>query len=487
MSSKLTLDFGEILGREKTIPEIAVADFILLRGEEQGKRLKAQSVTGIILELNRPQALLRGVELPAGPGILYVRLPSGETLTERIHIDALPGKETGKLSFELAKKKETFRIVTKLPDAYEAHRVSHSENPFRERRIRSDRSRWSTVEVDRSQSLRENQTQLENLLRPFASRVVTQKQGMLGIAKLKSSAGTFTASSRNLAKRAPFGVSLVGEVRTIKPTKLYGPNEEPHARWMAPLSVRATRHADEPHRDRIFALSFEASSEPTPLQVACIPAIWRTRAAKPAPLTVRYVSDHLNRMQRGARMVVEVDDPKFTALLQFMQTGDLAASVSLLAQAERALFEKFYNPYAAAVGGYVLTYADEGAWKKNWGRWLYNLATQFSDLPDGHVLLANLILQGPTFAKEQIPEYSQHNAPELALISVLEAIRRGPPMYRFGLRMLSSNIAILNHLIPAEHPDRTELDLAADYVRSLNMRVDRAQPFCVFDVAESML
>jgi hypothetical protein len=478
MSNKLILDFDKIRETTAVLPEIAVADFILLRGEGQGKRPDSKSVTGIILELNNPQALHQGIQLPAGPGILYIRLPSGETLAERVHVEASRGKNTGNLSLELAKPEEVFGYSSRLTHADAAHQSPGLVDLVRAQRTPSDRSRWSTVTLDQAKRPRNKPPQLSTLLKPFASQVVTERQGMLGIAKLKSSVGTFDPMVSNRARSAHFGSSLVGQVRTVKPTKLYGPNDGPRAKWNAPLSEKT-------QKDRIFALSFDASGEPTPLQVACIPAIWRRQSDKPAPMTVRYVSEQLTGDQRGARVVVEVEDPKFRALLQFMQTGDLASSVSLLAQAERALFDKFYNPYAAAAGGYVLTFTGYVDWNKNWGRWLHNLATHFSDLPDGHVLLANLILQGPTPAKEQIPGYSNDNASELALKSVLEAVRRGPPMYRFGLRMLSSNVAILNHLVPADHADRAQLDAAADYVRNLNMRVDRDQPFCVFNVADN--
>lgn len=58
-------------------------------------------------------------------------------------------------------------------------------------------------------------------------------------------------------------------------------------------------------------------------------------------------------------------------------------------------------------------------------------------------------------------------------------------MYRFGLRMLSSSIAILNHLVGAHHESRGLLNAAADYVRNLSVRVDRDQPFSVFDVGRN--
>ncbi|MDR6379658.1 hypothetical protein [Paraburkholderia caribensis] len=486
MSTQLILDFDKIRESAEPLPDIGVADFIPLKRDGQDERRNVGPVKGIVLELNKPQALRRGFVLPAGPGILYVRLPTGETLAERIEVEASQGQTTGKLTLKVARPEEFVDLTPNFVADYQAPRREVVADFFRAPSAPADRSRWSTVNFDQFEQRpsREPRT-LTSFLEPFASRVVSERQGNRGIAKLQSSAGTFTPEHEELGGRVPFDSSLVGQVQAAKPTKLYGPPDELHAQWKAPLSTKRRRPSDEEQKERYFALSYEAVDEPMPLQVACLPGRWRTLEDESARLTVQYVSDQFKSDQRGMRVVVGVEDPKFRALLQFMQTGDLASSVSLLAQAEHALYEKFLNPYAAAAGGYVLTYAGYREWRHDWGRWLHNLATRFPALPDGHILLANLILQGPESVKEQIPGYSHDHAWELALDSVLESVRRGPPMYRFGLRMLSSSIAILNHLVGVDHPERRQLDAAADYVRNLSVRVDRHQPFCVFDVGRN--
>ncbi|KHK51920.1 hypothetical protein PI87_20465 [Ralstonia sp. A12] len=486
MSTRLTLDFDKIRESAEPLPDIGVADFIPLKADGQVEHPKSKPVKGIVLELNKPQALRRGIELPAGPGILYVRLPTGETLAERIEVEASQGQTTGKLTLRVAGRQELVDFPAYVAEIHPTPRRAAVPDSLRARSDPSDRSRWSTVKFDHfEQRPGRKPPNLSSFLEPFASQVVSERQGNRGIAKLQSSAGTFRPAHSVLDSRVHFESSLVGQVQAAKPTKLYGPRDELHAQWRMPLSTKRRRHVDEEQQERYFALSFEAEDEPRPLQVACVPGRWRTLADESARLTVQYVSDQLRNNQRGPRVVVGVDDPKFRALLQFMQTGDLASSVSLLVQAERALYEKFLNPYAAAAGGYVLTYAGYHDWHDDWGHWLHNLATRFPALPDGHILLANLILQGPESAKEQIPGYSPDQAWELALGSVLESVRRGPPMYRFGLRMLSSSIAILNHLVGAGHAERRRLNAAAKYVRSLSVRVDRHQPFCVFDVSRN--
>lgn len=487
MSTQFILDFERIRGSEEPLPDIGVADFIPLKGGPKDSRPDVKPVKGIVLELNKPHALRRGFELPAGPGILYVRLPNGETLAERIEVEATRGRTTGTLTLKVAGSEELVKSPSNFGEAYGAPRRAVVGSSLRAPSEPSDRSRWSTVKFDyleQRPGLRP--PKLSSFLEPFASRVVSERQGNRGIAKLQSSAGTFRPASSMLGGRMLFDSSLVGEVQAAKPTKLYGSRDDLRAQWKAPMSARRRQHSDEEQDARYFALSFESAEEPMPLQVACVPARWRTLADESARLTVQYISEHSTTDRRGPRVVVGVDDPKFRALLQFMQTGDLASAVSLLVQAERALYEKFLNPYAAAAGGYVLTHAGYRAWHHDWGQWIHNLATRFPALPDGHILLANLILQGSESAKEQIPDYSHDQAWKLALCSVLESVRRGPPIYRFGLRMLSSSIAILNHLVGPDHADRRRLDAAAYYVRNLSMRVDRHQPFCVFDVGRNV-
>ena len=475
MSNQLILDFDKIREAGEPLPDIAVADFIPLKGDGEDSLPDARAVKGIVLELNRPETLNRGFILPAGHGILYVRLPTGETLVERVYIGVSEGQVTGKLKLKLAGQKEALSPTHQFVHAHSAPRRAGMTESVRSQTPRSERSRWSMIKFDQSERSGQSPRTLSSFLEPFANRVVDERQGNRGIVKLSSAPRTFAPSVSGLAKRVQFDSLLVGEVRAAKPTKLYGARDDLHAQWKTPIS--------QTKNERFFALTFEAGNEPVPLQVACVPGVWKTyEDNKSASLTMHYVTEYSTRGQRGGRVVVSIEDPKFKALLQFMQTGDLASSMSLLSQAMLALNEKFHNPYAAAAGGYVLTHAGYQGGHTKWGRWVHNLAKYFPTLPDGHILLANLILQGPSKIKERIPDYSTDTACALALRSILEAVRRGPPLYRFGLRMLSSNIAILNHLIKVDHPDRLRLEAAADYVRKLSMRVDRHQPFCVFDV-----
>lgn len=480
MTTELVLDFEKVRDSDEPLPEIGVADFIPFKGDG---RVAIKPVKGIVLELRNRQALKRGIEVPAGPGMLYVRLPTGEVLAERVDVVPTQGLTTGTLKLKVAGLTGRFELAAEVIRAFSPVPVREVADAFRtpsDSVERADRSRWSTVRFDQPRP----GVQLSTLLEPFAREVVNERQGNRGIAKLESSARTVKLN-KDLWNRIGFDSAFVGEVQAAKPTKLYGSRDELHASWKKKLPTKPWQQSEKNRMERYFALSFEAEDEPAPLQVACVPSRWRTLSDESARLSVQYIPHHSSSDSRGSRMVVGVDDPKFSALLQFMQTGDLASSVSLLRQAENALYEKFMNPYAAAAGGYVLTHAGYPLWNQDWGRWLHNLATHFPDIPDGHILLASLVLQGPEACKKRIPGYELNNAWQIALASVLESVKRGPPMYRFGLRMLSGSIAILNHLVDADHESREQLNAAAEYVRNLSVRVDRNQPFCVFDVGRN--
>lgn len=479
MSTDLVLDFGKIRDPDEELPDIGVADFIPVKA---GSRVEVSPIKGIVLELNNRKSLKRGFDVPVGPAMFYVHLPTGETLVERVDVEPVQGQKFGKLRLAVQGQQrlvsnEVIGYSRKAPPSDTVRAVRSSEG--------ADRSRWKTVKFAKpSMGQRPERRRLDSFVETFASKVVSERDGHRGIAKLQSSAGSFRADGRQ-AGVLDFDAALVGSVRAAKPTKLYGSGDDLHAAWRQPLSTKPKHGAREECTDRLFALSYEAIDKAEPLQVACVPARWRTMSKTPAQLSVQYVSDRSKDEGRRGRVVVNVEDQKFKALLQFMQTGDLASSVSLLREAELALYRKFTNPYAAAAGGYVLTHAGYHYWQPDWGHWLHNLASHFPALPDGHILLSNLILQGPEEAKLQLDGYSRRHGWHLALESVLEAVRRGPPLYRFGIRMLLSNMAILNHLVDAKHPDRRRLDTAVDYVRNLSVRVDRHQPFCVFDVGRN--
>lgn len=85
-------------------------------------------------------------------------------------------------------------------------------------------------------------------------------------------------------------------------------------------------------------------------------------------------------------------DSQWAGLVAYLNRGRVDLAGDILAGARDALFAKFENPLAAAVGGYVLlssSFSDEEA---SWPGWLSNLAEYFPHLPDGLILRARWLL-----------------------------------------------------------------------------------------------
>ena len=99
---------------------------------------------------------------------------------------------------------------------------------------------------------------------------------------------------------------------------------------------------------------------------------------------------------------------------------DLASEI--LANASDALFAKFQNPLAAAVGGYVLLSSSPTDEKASWPDWLSNLAEYFPHLPDGLILRARWLLARNR--EENLEEAHQ---------LLFESFNRGIPYFTTGV------------------------------------------------------
>lgn len=248
---------------------------------------------------------------------------------------------------------------------------------------------------------------------------------------------------------------------------------------------RPTARSDEGKGARYFALSYQATNDLYPLQVACMPGRWVTQDGGLAPVGVSYHRGRADQLpQRTLRL--EVDDPDFGGLIDFLQQGDLAGSMSIVDRSLDMLYEKWRNPYAAAGAGYVLLHAGlphSNGWM-NWRQWVLNLASRYTGLPDGAILYSTLLLQGPPGLGEALnfmgPDYEPFRTP---IEATLEAVRRGPPLFRYGLKLMATNLEILAGEVVASRDIQRELEAARSYVRELSLRVDPDQPFCVFNVA----
>lgn len=188
----------------------------------------------------------------------------------------------------------------------------------------------------------------------------------------------------------------------------------------------------------------------------------------------------------GPGVAIEVGNPKYNSLLRFLRQNDLRSAVQILASAQELLHAKFDDPVAAAAAGYVLLNAPPTTMRVPWDYWIGNLGAYFSHIPDGRILHATLLLQrSDVYAPSNFGRNEGYfpSAPTERLLSaarhIRNALQKGPPMFRMGLNLLASNIAILldSDLPKNEH---SELRRADRLVTALRRRVDTVEPFCVF-------
>lgn len=115
-------------------------------------------------------------------------------------------------------------------------------------------------------------------------------------------------------------------------------------------------------------------------------------------------------------------DGQWAGLVAYLNRGRVDLASEILASASDALFAKFQNPLAAAVGGYVLLSSGPSDEEASWPSWLSNLAEYFPHLPDGLILRARWLL-----ARNR--EEDLEKAHEL----LYEAFNRGVPYFTTGV------------------------------------------------------
>jgi hypothetical protein len=116
-------------------------------------------------------------------------------------------------------------------------------------------------------------------------------------------------------------------------------------------------------------------------------------------------------------------DERWAGLVAYLNRGRVDLANEILKSARDALFEKFDNPLAAAVGGYVLLSSSEaGGREDGWPQWLDNLARRFPRLPDGPILRARWLLS-------QNAEQHLEEAHQL----LFDSVGRGLPFFTTGV------------------------------------------------------
>lgn len=138
-----------------------------------------------------------------------------------------------------------------------------------------------------------------------------------------------------------------------------------------------------------------------------------------------------NQRLPSVEVIAETDHANAQALLGFLRSG-ATAHADLVAThapglAELMLYGKFENPNAAAIGAYFLLRVGDLERLHTW--WSLNLAHYFPWLADGPIVRAWHLLRDAD-ARSRGPE---DDSPRYWL---LEAVKRGLPVYTEGLRLL---------------------------------------------------
>lgn len=128
----------------------------------------------------------------------------------------------------------------------------------------------------------------------------------------------------------------------------------------------------------------------------------------------------------------------------YLQRGDLysaEATAEWVDEALGLLQDRVEDPYAAAVGAYLLLRLRRFSQMRSWVR---NLADWFPDLPDGCVLWASQLMQQPSSNPAEIQAY------------LLRAVQRGLPVYTEGLRLLTDGLRLISDKEGAEAREKVK-------------------------------
>jgi predicted flap endonuclease-1-like 5' DNA nuclease len=204
--------------------------------------------------------------------------------------------------------------------------------------------------------------------------------------------------------------------------------------------------------------------------LAPLPLPWRI-PDDPRECTLSIVADRGEPWMTSVSMLPQ--DPVAGGLIEFLQSGDVTATLAILDAATERLYEKILNPFAAAAGALVLVQSkrwapqvlerrtDLGSGAK-WEEWVSNLCQWKGWLPDGFVLHAWLNL------------LDDNGDEQLAREHLLTAVKLGLPAYSGCFRLLVDGLRTLqsrNRLGDAE------VDAALRTLDATALRIDPRQVF----------
>lgn len=173
--------------------------------------------------------------------------------------------------------------------------------------------------------------------------------------------------------------------------------------------------------------------EPLQLQIQHAESTARLDLSIPGNTRVVWARADTIREKRGLAFNVRLttSEPAADTILGYLQRGDLHSAEAMaewVDEAQDMLMSKMADPYAAAVGGYLLLRLKMFDKMRNWAR---NLADHFPFLSDGSIIWAwQLIHQEPS-REAEIRDY------------LLKATVIGPPVYAAGMALLSDGLRLM--------------------------------------------
>jgi hypothetical protein len=158
------------------------------------------------------------------------------------------------------------------------------------------------------------------------------------------------------------------------------------------------------------------------------------------------------------RTLVSGAAPEAEALMAYLENGAIGAARrvgdAVVRQADESSRGRRTDPFGACIAGYFLLRA--GRLERQ--AWMKNLADWFPDIPDGAVIYAVSLLRDPDATGRRA-----HAARDY----LLEAVRRGVPIYTVGLRLLFDSLQYL-----AREEDDREVASALARVRFIAAYTD---------------
>jgi hypothetical protein len=192
------------------------------------------------------------------------------------------------------------------------------------------------------------------------------------------------------------------------------------------------------------------------LQMGGPNAAWRLIALPPSPGRVELVV-HLaaqgNEIDGNIEVAIGSGDTFAETLLRYLALGNVDAARTIgdetIRRAEEMLRSKMANPFNATVAGYFLLKINA---YDRLHDWVNNLSNMFPSLPDGPIIHAWQLMLQP-------------NVPNVrtARMRLLEATRRGIPVYSQGMRLLIDGLQIFAEEAKAENLNDNEVTEALSW------------------------